>query len=481
MKEEVQELIDCHAEGDYLDFKEENYSKEYKEELIKDLIAFANSHSLRDKFILIGAKEKNNIFDGFSDFDTSSIDESKIQQIVTSNIKDDLVIETELIDFNGHPIFAIKIPFSNNSNRPFMAKKQLGRIKENEMFIRRGSSTMAPTKSDLELMLKQNKCSKLVVKSYSNKLEEKITLYSLNGKIRDYRDEMYQFLIEQSKKATQLKSKSFNFNNGDFLVSKDKIEFDEESKKHLESWFSHIGIEYSEEMFDFNNIRWKTSFGCGGISGIGKVLYGDNNEKERYRLLIDLEDLVLEYIVINNYTEKLPSVYCTSLLISNDGTYLDEDIELKLIIKKEDYIDYKQLLLEDYDINYLGNLYKSIEKEFECPIISTVDQYSYFSIQAPNVSSVKYPFLYGRTYEPSYLDKVKDSMEDVVSQLEDLYNFEKYDEGDFIILKYNFSKVMQNSSTFIQSKLLFNKENVSINYEIKSKNNKDIIYGTISS
>lgn len=481
MKEEVQELMDCHAEGDYLDFKEENYSKENKEELVKDLIAFANSHSLRDRFILIGAKEKNNLFDGFSDFDTTLIDESKIQQISTSNIKDDLVIKTELIDFNGHSIFAIKIPFSNSSNRPYMAKKQLGRIKENEMFIRRGSSTIAPTKSDLELMLKQNKCSKLVVKSYSNKIEEKITLYSLNGKIRDYRDEMYKYLVDQSKKVTQLKSKSFNFNNEDFLVSKDKIEFDEKSKKHLKSWFSHIGIEYSEEMFDFNNIRWKTSFGCGGISGIGKVLYGDKNEKERYRLLIDLEDLVLEYAVINNYTEKLPSVYCTSLLISNDGTYLDEDIELKLIIKKEDYIDYKQLLLEDYDVDYLGNLYKSIEKEFECPIISMVDQYSYFSIETPNVSPVKYPFLYGRTYEPSYLDKVKDSMSDVVSKLEDLYNFEKYDEGDFIVLKYKFSKVMQNSNTFVQSKLLFNKENISISYEIKSKNNKDIIYGTINS
>ena len=344
MKEEVQELIDCHAECDYLDFKEENYSKEHKEELVKDLIAFANSHSLRDRFILIGAKEKNNMFNGFSDFDISSIDESKIQQIVTSNIKDDLIIKTELLDFNGHPIFAIKIPFSNNINRPFMAKKQIGKIKENEMFIRRGSSTMAPTKRDLELMFKSNKCSQLVVKSFSNKIEEKITLYSLNNKIKEYRDNMYNYLIEQSKKVVHLKSEHFNFNSSDFLVSKEKIEFDENSKKNLKLWFSKNEIDYSEDIFDFNNIRWKTSFGSGGICGISNVLYGDKNEIERYRLLIKLEDLVIEYIVINNYTEKLPSVYCTNLLISNDGTYLDEDIELKLIIKKEDYVDYKQLL-----------------------------------------------------------------------------------------------------------------------------------------
>lgn len=58
MKEEVKELLDCHAESDYLDFKEDNYPKDKKDELIKDLIAFANSHSIRDKYIIIGAKEK---------------------------------------------------------------------------------------------------------------------------------------------------------------------------------------------------------------------------------------------------------------------------------------------------------------------------------------------------------------------------------------------------------------------------------------
>ena len=30
MKEEVKELLDCHAESDYLDFKEDNYPKDKK-------------------------------------------------------------------------------------------------------------------------------------------------------------------------------------------------------------------------------------------------------------------------------------------------------------------------------------------------------------------------------------------------------------------------------------------------------------------
>ena len=60
-EEEVKELIDCHGECDYLDFKEEDYHKDNKVELVKDLIALANSHSTRNKYIIIGVKEENNI------------------------------------------------------------------------------------------------------------------------------------------------------------------------------------------------------------------------------------------------------------------------------------------------------------------------------------------------------------------------------------------------------------------------------------
>lgn len=94
---------------------------------------------------------------------------------------------------------------------------------------------------------------------------------------------------------------------------------------------------------------------------------------------------------------------------------------------------------------------------------------------------MKYPFILGANYTPTYLEKLKDSMGDVKIQLEDIYDFEKYEEEDFIVLKFYFPKLMQNSSIFLKSKLLFNSNNITINYEIKSKNNKDIIFGKISS
>lgn len=480
MKEEVKELLDCHAESDYLDFKEDNYPKDKKDELVKDLIAFANSHSIRDKYIIIGAKEKNNLFDGFSDFNISSIDESKLQQIIQSNIKDNLEVKTQLLDFDGHPIFAIKIPISNNHNRPFMVKKQLNKLKENEMFIRRGSSTTIPSKKDLELMFKSDKYSKLELKCYNGKIIDKISFELLNEKIKEYRDKMYKYVFDESKKALELTSNKFEFSNSNFLISKEPIVLKKDIKEHLKLWFSHIDLKYNDEIFDFNNIRWKTKFGQ-GVMGIGNVLYGDQNEIERYNILEKLHDLVLEYIVIDKYIEMIPSIYSTNLLISNTGTYFDEDIELKLIIKKSDYFDYNKLFPKDYDCDYLGNLYKKLTSEFECPITSIIEQYPNFNIQTQNISPVKYPFILGADYVPTYLDKLKDNFEDVKVELENIYDFEKYEEDDFIVLKFYFSKLMQNSSIFLKSKLLFNSNNITIKYEIKSKNNKDIIFGKISS
>ncbi len=102
IEEEVKELIDCHGESDYLDFKEEDYHKENKVELVKDIIAFANSHSIRNKYIIIGIKEKNNVCEEIKGIDKEKAkDEAEFQQIIRTYIKDDLIVEYKIINIWG--------------------------------------------------------------------------------------------------------------------------------------------------------------------------------------------------------------------------------------------------------------------------------------------------------------------------------------------------------------------------------------------
>ncbi|MBD5584220.1 MAG: ATP-binding protein, partial [Clostridia bacterium] len=56
---EVEELINYKQEGAYWDFKREWYLPEKKQDLLFDIICFANNLVSRDCYIIIGVDEQN--------------------------------------------------------------------------------------------------------------------------------------------------------------------------------------------------------------------------------------------------------------------------------------------------------------------------------------------------------------------------------------------------------------------------------------
>ena len=486
MEDEVRELIDCHGEGDYLDFKEYDYHKENKEELVKDILAFSNSHSTRNKYIIIGATEENNVCTGLKEIDKTKIrDEAEFQQIINTYIYENLIVNYKVLNIDGTDILVIQIPAENNSNRPFMVKKQIGKLKENEVYIRKSSSTGLATKKDLEYMFRDNKNSKLIVQSYLNgNISNKIQLSTLNTIIEQYKNKKLEKLKQLVSHINQLKGESFSFSSGlSFLVSDEIVKLEEEKEKLIKKGLNKLELTYDDSIFEFKNVRWKTTFNGGGLSPISKVLYGDNSEIERYWALKELDTYILEYLSINSYFENLPQIYTSNLLISNIGNYFDEDIELKLIIDKDSFFQIDNLVIDDNSlIKYLGNMYHDLRKDIiDCPVISNIDEYEYPILPTHNVPTPHIPSYIGSmySYEPTYSDKLEEKSEDFKSDIESLFADSIYEENDKIILKTNFRKIMQNRSMFLESKLLFKNNNLSIQYEIRSKNNPKIIIGTI--
>lgn len=486
-EEEVKELIDCHGECDYLDFKEEDYHKDNKVELVKDLIAFANSHSTRNKYIIIGIKEENNICEKILGIDKENVrDEAEFQQIIKTYIKEDLIVEYKIINIEGKDLLIIKIPATNNSNRPFMVKTQIKYLKENEIYIRKGSSTALANKRDLEYMFKENKSSKLIVQSYLNgELSNKIQVNEINLKLEKYKQEKFEKLKKLVDEINMLKGNEFSFGIGySFLISNEEVKIDEEKEKNIKKGLENLEIEYDDSIFVFKNIKWKTTFNGGGLNPITNTLYGDKNEIERYWKIQDLESYILEYLAINFYWKELPKVYNTNLVISNIGNYFDEDIELKLIIDKEIFIGKEIFIVDDSVAKYLGNMYSDLKEDFiECPRISSIDEYYYPGIATTNISPPHIPSYIGsmHRYEKTYLDKLKEKAEDFKYDIESIFEDSIYEEKDKIIIKTDFKKIMQNKSMFLEAKLLFRSNNIKIDYEIRTKNNSKTIYGIIKS
>jgi hypothetical protein len=129
-------------EGIDLDFKRDQYnftkaSDEEKGELLKDILAFANSWRRSDAFILIGVKEvkggKSEVV-GISE----KLDDAQIQQFVNSKIQKPVTFSYRNLDFGNKHIGVIHIPIQT---RPFYLKRNYGNLNKETVYIKRGSST----------------------------------------------------------------------------------------------------------------------------------------------------------------------------------------------------------------------------------------------------------------------------------------------------------------------------------------------------
>lgn len=130
-------------EGTSLDFKRDQYpfvgitDDDLKGELLKDILAFANSWKRTDAYILIGVEEvrggRSNIV-GIS----THLPDASLQQFVNTKIQRPLIFSYEAYPYEGVQIGIIHIP---RQERPFYLKKDYGRLKANTAYIRRSSST----------------------------------------------------------------------------------------------------------------------------------------------------------------------------------------------------------------------------------------------------------------------------------------------------------------------------------------------------
>lgn len=150
-KDIINELITCHDECEYLDFKQIPYKKEKLVDFVKDVVAFANSECRQDKYIILGIEDisKNIIGIDIEDMQDSAI----LQNLLIQKVEPDINIESSTIQYDGQVIGYIKILASNN-NRPYLIKddyeKGNKKIKTGELFIRKGSFNSHMTRADLD-------------------------------------------------------------------------------------------------------------------------------------------------------------------------------------------------------------------------------------------------------------------------------------------------------------------------------------------
>ena len=136
-----------------MDFKQEQYPFDNadigaKAELLKDILALANSWRLTTAYILIGVKEikgRRNEIIGIE----NHLDDANLHQFV--NGKTQKPVEFSYLPFRveGLDIGVIQIPIQE---RPFFLARRFGGLSDNEVLVRDGSSTRVATPDEIARM-----------------------------------------------------------------------------------------------------------------------------------------------------------------------------------------------------------------------------------------------------------------------------------------------------------------------------------------
>lgn len=149
-KEQFEQLL-YEEEGTTLDFKKDQYlfskaTELEKSELLKDILGFANAWRRATAFILIGVEDvqggRGKII-GISPND--HLQDHSLQQFVNNLTNCPVKFHYEAFSAEGKHIGIISI---EEQVRPIYLKRDYGKLKKNEVYVRRGSST-DPTKPAL--------------------------------------------------------------------------------------------------------------------------------------------------------------------------------------------------------------------------------------------------------------------------------------------------------------------------------------------
>jgi hypothetical protein len=132
------------TESGVLDFKSAQYrfwhpaTDNEKGELLKDIIAFANSFKTCDAFIVVGVSEKNQRKDQVVGV-VQHLNDNDVQQFVNSktNRRINYLVHSTIVE--GKEIDIIQI--DQHQERPIYLKKNFGNVKAKEVWIRAGSSS----------------------------------------------------------------------------------------------------------------------------------------------------------------------------------------------------------------------------------------------------------------------------------------------------------------------------------------------------
>lgn len=256
--------------------------------------------------------------------------------------------------------------------------------------------------------------------------------------------------------------------SNDLLATfKRPVDIDEKERDFFTAIAKQLEVELADSFFELGNLC-KDSLTSNILSG--PTLDGSPEEREKYWKIQKLHETISKALEWAPIEEAFSGMKCIKLAVQNCGKAIDEDVEITFEVPQESLITLSEFpQFNDEEMQYLLT---DCEMSVLFGINGTADYIGY-SESEKNGRTHYNAHLYGLPgYIPDYSD-------DFIEELNDVFCYTVYLNENKYIVKLKVDYIKHNTTVAFPTVLFVKKEIVEIPYRITSKNNPDIVEGTL--
>lgn len=261
-----------------------------------------------------------------------------------------------------------------------------------------------------------------------------------------------------------------------FLNSLTDVNISERWKETILKFCERNNIEIPEQFWYVGNLKQNSMILSTPFSNNSPSLEGNDAEQQRYKSIQKLYWDIVEYNEYLMFFSSIDTQKFVRLVVANTGTTFDEDIDIKLIVKKDCL-----LTLNDFpipDINIIDEILEMdfLEFAYELKETDSISKYSDYPVTPVNFD-YRIPDPFNRV---SASDEYKRQQENYKTQLKHIMCYQKYEKETCDILVFHISYLKHHVKMAFPSVLAFKNLPEEIEYEITSKHVPDVTKGKIS-
>ena len=261
-----------------------------------------------------------------------------------------------------------------------------------------------------------------------------------------------------------------------FLNSLTDANISERWKETILEFCKSNNIEIPEQFWYVGNLKQSSMILSTPFSNNSPSLEGSDAEQQRYKSIKKLYWDIVEYNEYLLYFSQIDAQKFVRLVVANIGTTFDEDIDIKLIVKKDCLLTYNDFPIPD--INIINEILEMdfLEFAYELEETDSISKYSDYPV-TPVDFDYRIPDPFNRA---SASDEYKRQKENYKTQLEYIMCYQRYEKETCDILVFHIPYLKHHVKMAFPSVLAFKNPPEEIEYEITSKHVPDVIKGKIS-